>query len=79
MKNSRPLNDRRLSFDVCRLLLEEATFRGQILEEEGLEARFLCSSLIMEARFSKESSGIVLKCRFPSKYSCGFISDAITI
>ena len=23
-------------------LLEEATFRGQILEEEGLEARFLC-------------------------------------
>jgi hypothetical protein len=27
-------------------LLEEATFRGQILEEEGLEARFLCSSLM---------------------------------
>jgi hypothetical protein len=46
MKNSRPLNDRRLSFDVCSPLLEEATFRGQILEEEGLEARFLCSSLM---------------------------------
>jgi hypothetical protein len=42
----------RLSFDVFIPLLEEATFRGQILEEEGPEARFLLD----EARFSKDDN-----------------------
>ena len=73
---------RRLSFwwlyNVCSPLLEEATFRGQILEEEGLEARFLCWWGQILRGILEESSGIgrdVLERRFPSKYSCGFISD----